>query len=139
MLLNVALLLVVGQVLTAEPGVKDPLRWWHDGQREPKFRIWIDGRIAINLTAAMLEVVPEPDLKQCQPGATICFRYTTIGEGSPVYPVGEHTVQVGAFNSGGVDGTVREVKSAPITIRVDWAPPEIPRGVTPLRVGVIVK
>jgi len=130
-------LLLVSQVFAADPSVKDPLRWWHDGQREPKFRIWIDGKVAINLTGAMLEIVPEPDLTKCQepgkPAPVACSRYTTIGEGSPLYPVGEHQVQVSAFNTG-LDGSVQEVKSAPITIKVGWTQPALPMGVTPLRV-----
>lgn len=136
-MLTVLLLLL--QVLSADPGVKDPLRWWHDGQREPKFRIWINMKIAINLTAAMLEVVAEPDLTKCQevgkPAPVACSRYTTIGEGSPTYPVGEHQVQVSAYNTG-QDGSVQEVKSPAITIKVGWAPPALPLGVTPLRVTV---
>lgn len=108
---------------TDEPGRPIVLSWYHDGQKTPKFRVWQDGRIIVNLSAEMYVSVPT-DLANCEPDATSCFQYTTKVTTLPaIVTPGTYQFMVSSFNEFG------ESKGEAITLTLLWkSAPKAPRG-----------
>lgn len=112
-----------GGTFTDEPGRPIVLSWFHDGQKTPRFRVWQDGRIIVNLTADQY-VTATADLANCEIGAVTCLQYTTKVTAIPaIVTPGTFQFLVSAFNEFG------EVKGEPITIVLAWkSAPKMPRG-----------
>ena len=123
LLLAAILPMQVGGTFTDEPGRPIVLSWFHDSQKTPKFRVWQDGRIILNLTSDQYVTVPT-DLANCGPDASTCLQYTTKVTTIPVIVMpGTYQFMVSAFNEFG------ETKGEPITTILAWkSAPKMPRG-----------
>lgn len=129
--------------LSAQTGVVEPgsplrLAWYHDGAKDARFRLWRNGQIVVNLSADMLEIVAEPELSKCSPGADgappkACFTYTTkVGVVPAVAATGKYVYEVSAYNTSPTGATQEAPRSNPLTLLVGWTtPPAQPAGLSP--------
>lgn len=93
------------QPIVIGPGTSYTIQFLHDGQRDPQFRLWIDGQIVKNYTSAEVTKSAQPDANG---------QYTYAVPGLPIAK-GAHTLMLSAVNAAG------ETKSDPLGVSGDWA------------------